>query len=64
MKYRRSAVEEKMPAEYAPILRELLFTDTTDPFRREFAERIIGHVADSEMVWDFVAGLCGLIQRV
>jgi len=64
VKYRRSAVEEKMPAEYAPILRELLFTDASDPFRREYNARIIAHISESGMVWGFIAGLCGMIQKV
>lgn len=64
VKYRRGAVEEKMPTAYAPILRELLFSDASDPFRQEYNARIIAHVADSDMVWDFVEGLCGTIQRV
>ena len=36
VKYRRSTIEEKMPSEYASILRELLFSDDIDPFRREY----------------------------
>lgn len=64
LKYRRGSIEAKMPPEYAPILRELLFSDSSDPFRREHNSKVISYIADSEVVWDFISGLCGMIQRV
>ncbi|HZK05261.1 MAG TPA: fructose-1,6-bisphosphatase [Actinomycetaceae bacterium] len=64
VKYRRGAIEEKMPEEYASILRELLFTDTTDPFRRDYNSEVISYIAESEIVWDFIIGLCVMIQKV
>lgn len=64
VKYRRSTIEEKMPSEYASILRELLFSDDIDPFRREYNAQVIWYIAESEMIWDFITGLCNMIQRV
>nr|NLD40035.1 fructose-1,6-bisphosphatase [Actinomycetales bacterium] len=64
VKYRRSAVEEKMPSDYAMILRELLFSGTNDPFRQEHEAKVLSYIAESDMVWDFIAGLCVMIQKV
>lgn len=64
IKYRRGSIEEKMPPEFAPILRELLFSDISDPFRRDYTRKVISHVADSEVVWRFISRLCVMIQRV
>ncbi len=63
-KYRRGAIEDKMPPEFASILRELLFTDRSDPFRADLNTKIIDRIAASDIAAPFIAGLCVMIQRV
>lgn len=64
VKYRRGSVEEKMPPEFASILRELIFSDSRDLFRHDYCAQIIAHIVDSDVCWSFIAGLCVTIQRV
>nr|NLI51037.1 fructose-1,6-bisphosphatase [Propionibacterium sp.] len=63
-KYRRGSVESKMPAVFASILRELLFADMSDEFRRAYNLRIIGHIVEGGMADAFITGLCEMIRRV
>lgn len=64
VKYRRSAIEEKIPAEFDAILRELLLADESDSFRRQYNAEVISYIAESEIVWEFIIALCDMIQRV
>lgn len=64
VKYRRSAIETKMPAEFKSLLRELQFSDMSDPYRRGYAAKIIEHIAESEVCWSFIAKVCVMIQRI
>ena len=64
VKYRRGSVEDKMPAEYRIILRELIFSDSNDPARRDYCARITAHIAEAEMRWAFITELCEMIQRI
>jgi len=63
-KYPRGTVEEKMPPAYAAILRELLFADMSDEFRRSYNDQVIGHIVESGVAGEFITGLCEMIQRV
>ena len=61
-RYSRSKVRKALPADYAYVLEELLYTHGEEIDKRDYFENIISTVIEIGQAPDFIAALCALIK--
>ena len=62
LKYTRSKVRKKMPANYAYAIDELLHTDNNDTNKRDYHKEILNAIVYIDQGEDFIIALCNLVQ--
>ena len=61
-RYSRSKVRKALPADFAYVLEELLYTHGEEIDKRDYFENIISTIIDIGQAPDFIAAVCGLIK--
>ena len=61
-RYSRSKVRKALPADYAYIIEELLYTHGEEVDKRDYFENIIATIIDIGQAPDFIAAVCDLIK--
>ena len=62
--YSRSKVRKALPADYAYIIEELLYTPSEGSDKRDYYENILSTIIEIGQAPDFIAALCGVIKRM
>ncbi|NLM14816.1 MAG: fructose-1,6-bisphosphatase [Clostridiaceae bacterium] len=63
-KYPQAIVREHMPAEYVNVLYELLYSSAEGQSKHDYVNTIVQFVIDTDASEDFIAAICGMIQRI
>ena len=63
-KYSRAIVRSHMPAEYANVFHELLYSIEGEQSKHSYFNTIIQFVIDTDASEDFITAMCGMIQKI